>query len=243
MVVRYSYEFKTFKSGNRKGEEFCNIRSVKTGKTVRTVSSKANLSSAHKSVGQQKRRAAQDAEWKSVEGVVTKRGGTRKQYETARTRLTKEEKQRLKEDKKAGPRRKKFFQTRASEKTGYTTTIRAFYQVASTPKAQPHTVGESDSERDVDIEYSGWQTNLDGDNFEYNIEELRRDFRREIEEAETSELQVFYGGYEIKVIDNESGDVIRKEKEGGYYPSKKLRDTQPKAKTSKRRSSSKQSRF
>jgi hypothetical protein len=215
MSERLNYEFKT----NKNGKEYCHITNAKTGKFVRNVSSKVNLRTAHQSHAQQKRRAAQEAEWKSVEGEVTRRDGSRRQYEKAKRRLTKEDKDRVRTEKGAKPRRKRILQKIASEETGYTTTIKAFYQIGSTPKAQPYIVGESDSERDVDIEYSTWQSSMPGNNFKYNVEELRRDFNREIEDAETSELQMFYGGYEIRVIDNETGDTHRgiRNSDNGFY--------------------------
>lgn len=236
MTTRYSYEFKTFKSGKRKGQSYCNVRSTKTGKTIKTVSSKANLRTAYQSYSQQKRRAIKKKEWETNRKSVEARGGTRKQYEKAKKRLTEKDKERIKIEKDANSRRKRTLQRQAIEKTGYSTCIHAFYQIGRTPKAQPYIVGESDAEHDVDIEYSSWQQKLDGDNFKYNIEDLRRDFQREIEDAETSELQVFYGGYEITVVDNETGKVIQRESEGGYYPSDKLKQTQSKAKTRRRRS-------
>jgi hypothetical protein len=232
MSTHLNFEFKT----NKNGKEYCYISNAKTGKFVRNVSSKAKLRTAHKSYTQQKRRKVRNEEWESVRKTVEAKGSSRKQYEKVNKRVKVEDKKRVQIEKGSKPQRKRILQKRVFEEIGFSTYIRAFYQVGSTPKAQPYIVGESNSERDVDIEYSGWQQKLDGDNFEYNIDDLRRDFEREIEDAETSELQVFYGGYEITVVDNESGKVIQKESEGGYYPSDNLKQTQPKAKSFRRRS-------
>lgn len=82
MTNKHQYEYKKFKSGKRKGEVYVNIRDVKTGKTIRTVSSKIGLQKAHKAVYQQKRRGKATKEKLDViermEGVGA--GGTHKEY-------------------------------------------------------------------------------------------------------------------------------------------------------------------
>lgn len=218
MTARYSYEFKKFKSGSRKKQEYCNIRSVKTGKVIKTVSSKANLSSAHKAVGQQKRRAKDEKAWANVEDDVKKSGGTRKQYERAVKRERAANTKAIKEDPKARKLGRGELSKRASRKVGVTTQIAVFFQVAAIPGAQPYTVGESNKEEDINISYPQWQEYIKGDSFKYELPAVREFYRATLDKAKSKGLHVFYGGYEVKVVDNETGNTLKSEMDGGYHP-------------------------
>lgn len=57
MADRYSYEFKTFRSGARRGKVYVNKRSIKTGKVVSTFSKASKVKNARNTVRAQIRRA------------------------------------------------------------------------------------------------------------------------------------------------------------------------------------------
>lgn len=149
MTVRYFYEFKTFKSGGRKGKEYVNIRSVKTGKTIKTVSSKTKVSSAHKAAKQQVTRSEAKEIDQELRRIADEHDGNYNQlkirYKSGLDAEKKKEKQRRKQSKKEGKQvygRKlstlKKSVTKDLDKTsGYVTTWRLFW-VTQIAKDSPY---------------------------------------------------------------------------------------------------------
>ena len=142
MANRYKYEFKTFKSGKRKGMEYVNIRSVKTGKVIHTYSSKKKLKSAKKSYKQQLRRKQQKEINKKLKKIADSTGSNyedlKDRYNKAISQEKKKEKERIKKLKKEGrkPRGRKP-ETIKKEvlkaliaQTGYLTTYSWFFTVS-----------------------------------------------------------------------------------------------------------------
>lgn len=225
--VRYSYEFKTFKTGRREGQQYVNIRDVKTGKTIRTQSSKASLQKAHKSHGQQKRRGVKLESWNRISDKVEKQGGNRKQYEKA-----------IKNLKAKGIKSKKA-EAKAIALTGYSTYARFFYQSSSSKDVIPYTIGESNPDYDVGIEYDTYQAKLSGNELKNNLEWFDQVYDSTLEGIKDSEQVLHYGGYEIQVKDNETGKTIDYTTKGGNYPLKQGKIT----KTTRTRSKDEETRF
>ena len=207
MVNKLEYEFKQFASGKRKGAVYCNIRSAKTGKTIKTVSSKSGLQKAHKSKQQQIRRQKKQESWGRVEQAVQKQGGTRKQYEKGIKRL------KAKGIKGKKAERKAIFQT------GVSTYVRFFYQ-SSAKDVKPYTIGESDPEHDDNIEYDTYQHKFNGNELVNQKEWFDQVFNQTVQEIKDADQVLHYGGYEIIVKDNETGKTIDYACRGGKDPLK-----------------------
>lgn len=209
MSNRYEYEFKTFRSGKRKDQAYCNIKNVKTGKTIKTVSGKDKLQAAHKAVGQQKRRRRNLESWERMEKEVMGQGGNRTQFERAKTKL----------------RKKKITGKKAERKavflTGYSTYVRFFYQ-SSAKDVMPYIVGESDPEHDKEkgIEYDTYQRKLPGNEMKKNKEWVDLIYEQTLREIKDSDQILHYGGYEIFVKNNETGKIVDSVCRGGQYPLK-----------------------
>lgn len=146
---RYLYEFKTYKSGSRKGKEYCNVRSVKTGKTIRTVSSVKSLKTVHKSVKQQLTRTETKAIDQELRRIADEHGGDYNQlkirYKKGLDSEKKKEKQRRKQSKKEGKQvygRKlttlKKTVTKDLEKTSGYVTVWRLYWVTQIGKDSPY---------------------------------------------------------------------------------------------------------
>lgn len=83
MTNRFAYKYGKFSSGKRKGEVYCSIINVKTGKTIKTVSSEKALQKVKKSVTGQKYRGKKRLQKEDVIKRMDEEsaGGTYKQYE------------------------------------------------------------------------------------------------------------------------------------------------------------------
>ena len=139
MANRYEYEFKTFKSGKRKGQEYVNIRSTKTGKVIHTYSSNKRLKSAKKSYKQQIRRKTQKEINKKLKKIAESTGSNyedlKKRYDKEIAQQTKKEKERIKRLKKEGKKPtgkkpetiKKEVLKALIKETGYLTTYSWFF--------------------------------------------------------------------------------------------------------------------
>lgn len=106
--VRNVYEFKTYQSGKRKGQEYCNIRSATTGRLKRSVSSKVKLIRAHKSAQQQVTREIARGVENELKTIALVRhaniGDLREEYQSGLKRARIREKIRMAEGKLAGKR-------------------------------------------------------------------------------------------------------------------------------------------
>lgn len=140
--IRNVYEFKTFQRGKRKGQEYCNIRSVKTGKLLKSVSSKVKVKTAHKSAQQQVSRALDRRVKSELIFIAETRhaniGDLMKDYKKDLQEAKTKEKIRMIEGKLAGKRMrgtkpetiKKSVLSKIEKRTGHVTTFR--YGIAVT---------------------------------------------------------------------------------------------------------------
>lgn len=212
MVNRYSYEFKKFASGKRRGQTYCNIRSVKTGKTIRTVSSEAKVKTAIKSAKQQDYREDErllDQELR----IIAKRHGAnyedlKEDYKKAIKTKKRKEKRRVtklhKEGKKPYGRKVKTLKRdiiRDIDKTaGYVTTWRLYWIV----------------QEGTDTPYIGAQGAASYEGNEFTIaQELVQDVSLPIiDEAKTNpDFNIVPGsssGACVRLIDRETQQTIRK---------------------------------
>lgn len=141
MANRFEYQFKKYRTGKRRGQEYVNIISVKTGKTIKTFSSKTRLKTAHRSAKQQMRRqsdAKYDRELRSIAKYH------RVSYESVKERYETQidvekgiEAARVKELRKQGKKPhgrklkkiKKSILQKLEETSGYITTYRLYWVV------------------------------------------------------------------------------------------------------------------
>lgn len=141
MATRYSYEFKKFASGRQKGKQYVNIRSAKTGRLIRRVSTVSGLKTAHKSAKQQVYRAEEELIDKELREIAKKHKGDyhhlkqryNKQIEIEKHLEVKRVKQSRKEGKKPYGRKlktlKKSVVSNIEASSGYVTVWRLYWVV------------------------------------------------------------------------------------------------------------------
>lgn len=212
MVNKYSYEFKTFKSGSRKGETYCSISSEATGKILKNISSKEGLQKAHKSQGQQVRRHKKNVIWAGVKGETDQRHGSRKQFEAAHKKL---------HDK--GVRGKRLIYE-ATQKSGFSTSLKLFIQYSCKKGISPYIIGESnayESDKPTDkkdpnhIEYESHQVTVKGKQFSERWKAGKKEFNKRVKRILKSKCIIFYGGVEVMTYNNLTGTVFKKNSK--YY--------------------------
>lgn len=141
MADRYSYEFKKFKSGARRGKDYCNKRSVKTGKVVSTFSKASKVKNARNTVRAQIRRV-EDREIDEELRKTAKKyhgnyGDLREDYDKAIKIARLEERKRIKRERKEGKKPsgrksrtlKQSVHDKLKKKIGYVTTYRFVWVV------------------------------------------------------------------------------------------------------------------
>lgn len=210
MTDRHFYEFKKFKSGSRKGKEYINIRSIKTGKVIRSVSSAKKLKSVYKNIEVQEVRKTDLEIQHSIQEIAKKYGANpeyvKKQYEKELEISIEKEKQRVKELRKKGEkphgRKRKTLKTdiiKNFERTaGYVVTWRLFWVVSEygqSPFIEAQGAGsyEGNDTDDAIEEVDLWSLPI--------INRDRRDPDYEIVEGSGS-------GACVRVIDRERGKTI-----------------------------------
>ena len=213
---RYQYEFKKFKSGKRKGQTYCNVRSVKTGKTIRTVSSKKKVQSAVKSAKQQKTRAEDKAIDEKLRKTAKRHGGNyadvKEQYEKDLKIEKEKEKKRVKRLRKQGGKPlgrksksiKKDILEKIDRSCGYVTTMRCYW-VVRYDKQSPY----------VEAQYA---ESYEGDKFNlacYEIDEISLPIiEREKSDKHYHIVRGSNSGACVRLIDRETEQTIRRHEHG-----------------------------